>query len=157
MVIQRWQSLLLLIAIVVMAIFSFVSLGEIQGFSESLNFTTLGFSIEGASEAVGSSSRVVLSTWPLFIVSLMSAILSLIALFSYRNLKRQKMICAVTLLFICTTICLTALYAFYSFEGTHVSFSSSVVAPFIALFALVGAIKCIVSDERKLRAIDHIR
>jgi hypothetical protein len=43
MVIQRWQSVLLLVAAVAMATFSFLSLGQIQLSDYTLNFTTLGF------------------------------------------------------------------------------------------------------------------
>ena len=47
MVIQRWQSVLLLIVAALMGSFTFLSLGQIQMPEESLNFTTLGFEIEG--------------------------------------------------------------------------------------------------------------
>ena len=47
MVIQRWQSVLLLIAAVVMGCFTFMSLGQVQLPDYTCNFTTLGFDIEG--------------------------------------------------------------------------------------------------------------
>ena len=73
MVIQRWQSVLLLIVAALMGSFTFLSLGQIQMPEESLNFTTLGFEIEGiATDGAQSGFRA--HTWIFFIVSLMSAI-----------------------------------------------------------------------------------
>lgn len=47
MVIQRWQSVFLLIVTAMMACFTFFSLGQVQMPDFSLEFTTMGFSIEG--------------------------------------------------------------------------------------------------------------
>ncbi len=76
MVIQRWQSVLLLITTVMMGIFTFLSLGQIQLPEYTLNFTTLGFCIEGDATN-GAQSGFVAHTWVLFILSLMSCILPL--------------------------------------------------------------------------------
>ena len=74
MVIQRWQSVLLLIVAALMGSFTFLSLGQIQMPEESLNFTTLGFEIEGI-PTDGAQSGFRAHTWIFFIVSLMSAII----------------------------------------------------------------------------------
>ncbi len=68
MVIQRWQSVLLLIAVIVMAAFTFMSLGQIQLPEYTLNFTTLGFYIEGEATN-GAATGYVANTWLFFIVS----------------------------------------------------------------------------------------
>ena len=80
MVIQRWQSVLLFITVVAMAAFSLLSLGQIQLPDFTLDFTALGFYIEGISTN-GSASGYYMYTLPLFIVSIMSAIIPLINIF----------------------------------------------------------------------------
>ena len=51
MVIQRWQSVMLLIAGIMMGIFSFISLGQIQTESYTFNITALGILREGTATA----------------------------------------------------------------------------------------------------------
>lgn len=91
MVIQRWQSVFLLIVAVMMACFTFFSLGQVQMPDYSLDFTTLGFTIEGEG-APGTSSGYFMHTWAFFIVSLLSFILPFIAIFMFRNIDRKSVV-----------------------------------------------------------------
>lgn len=156
MVIQRWQSVLLLITAIVMACFTFCSLGQVQLEDYSLNFTTLGFSIEGESTE-GGASGYVLYSWPMFIVSLLSAILPLINIFLYKNLSLQKMICLIEVLFILAVVGIGCIYGYNSFAPHYVSWSSLIVAPLLAFLADVYAYNRIESDRRKLRDADRLR
>ena len=80
MVIQRWQSVLLLVAAVVMGCFTFCSLGQVQTTDFTYNFTSLGFSQEGI--ATGGVD-VNYHTWYFFVLSLTTVSLLLIDIFLF--------------------------------------------------------------------------
>lgn len=154
MVLQRWQSVLLLIAAVMMGFFTFGSLGEIQYFTKSIDITTLGLKIEGKP-----SQGYMLQTLYVFILSLLSMMLPFIAIFSFKNLRLQKQLCLLSAVFIMIT-CLTEFIAVYTNDfGAQNSpgWSSLVAAPFIALVAVLVAWRCIRSDKKKLESYDRLR
>ncbi|MDE5813309.1 MAG: DUF4293 domain-containing protein, partial [Muribaculaceae bacterium] len=97
MVIQRWQSVMLLIAGVMMGIFSFCSLGQIQASDYTFNVTALGIVREGIATASGEATGI--TTASLFILSLLSAILPIIDIFCFKNLPLQKKVTLVSALF----------------------------------------------------------
>ena len=156
MVIQRWQSVLLLICGVMMGLFTFLSLGQIQLPNVSLNFTSMGFFIEGISTD-GSADGCYMRTWPLFFLSLMCFILPIINIFLFKNLRLQKKICVVEALFIVALSIVGAIYGYITFQPASVSWSSIVIAPVIAIIADIYSYRLIVSDFNKIRAIDRIR
>ncbi len=156
MVIQRWQSVLLLIAVIAMSLFAFLSLGQVQLPDYTLNFTTLGFSVEGELTG-GDLSGMYMSTWPFFIISIMCAIIPLINIFLFKNLRLQKTLCLIEILFIIAAISIGCGYGYCTFENQHVSWSSLVVAPVIALIATAMAYGRINSDQQMLRSADRIR
>ena len=156
MVIQRWQSLFLLISAVFMSCFSFLSLGQVQLTDATLNFTAFGFFYEGQSAAVA-PEHCALSTIGLFVVSIISAVLALIAIFSFKNLKAQLRLVLIDVLFIMVTIFLGAWYGYSGFEGGEIYWSSMVCAPFIALIANVMAYNRISADARLLRDSERLR
>lgn len=156
MVIQRWQSVLLLLVAALMATFSFISLGQIQLPEYSLNFTTLGFCIEGISTN-GAPSGFVAHTWIFFILSILSAIIPLIAIFLFKNLKLQKKLCLFEVLFIMAVATVGAMYGYNTIDGGEISWSSMIIAPLLALIADVMAYNRINSDQKLLRSVDRIR
>ena len=156
MVIQRWQSVLLFITVVAMAAFSFLSLGQVQLPDFTLNFTTFGFYIEGISTN-GSASGYYMHTFPFFIVSIISAIIPLINIFLFRNLRLQKSLCLVGILFILAAASIGCGYGYCTFADTHVSWSSLIIAPLLALIATLMAYARINSDQKMLKAVDRIR
>ncbi len=156
MVIQRWQSVLLLIAAVVMGLFSFLSLGQAQTVTQTINFTAQGFVVEGQPTG-GAVAGSVMHTIPFFIMSLMCALLPLVNIFLYRNLRLQKRMCMIELLFLLTVVGLGVYYCYYNPLGYIVNVSSMAFAPFVAFLAVLGAVNRISSDYHKLRSIDRIR
>lgn len=155
MVIQRWQSVLLLIAVVLMGCFSFFSLGQLQTPDTSYNFTALGLFPEGQSTA--SEAPQCISTWYLFAVSILSALLPLIAIFTYRKLPLQKTLCLLTVITLIGVICAAAVIAYQSIDGATISWSSWVCAPFISLIAVLMAYNRISADQRKIRESERLR
>lgn len=154
MVIQRWQSVFLLISAVLMACFTFMSIGQVQMPEYSLNFTTLGFSIEGESTQ-GAPSGYICHTWIFFVMSLMSFLIPLINIFLFRNLKLQKTMCVVEVFFLLAVFGCGINYL--DFEGYKVGWSSLIIAPLIAFISDLLAYNRIKADQKALRSADRIR
>ncbi len=157
MVIQRWQSVMLLIAGVMMGIFSFCSLGQIQAADYTFNVTALGIAREGIPTAPDEASGI--STVVLFILSLLSAILPLIDIFCFRNLGLQKKVSLVSALFAAVAGVIAAFSAsgFASDYDATVGWSTFICAPAIAVIADILAYRLITGDQKKLRAADRLR
>lgn len=155
MVIQRWQSVLLLIAVVLMALFSFMSLGQVQTELYTFNFTALGFCPEG--EYPAGEAPECISTWYLFAVSLLTAILPLIAIFSFKHYRLQRRLCLIEALLIACVIIICALLGYQMIDGSEVSWSSMICAPFISLIADIMAYNRICADHRKIADSNRLR
>lgn len=156
MVIQRWQSVLLLIAVVCMGFFTFMSLGQVQLTDYTLNFTTFGFKYEG--EAVnGAPTGFLMHTWGLFVVSLLSAIIPFINIFTFKNLQLQKRLCMIEVVILIAVIATAAIYAYTGVDNGSVSWSTMVCAPFLALMADILAFNRIDADDRLLKSADRLR
>lgn len=154
MVIQRWQSVLLLIAVVVMACFTFMSLGQVQTQDYTFNFSSCGFYPEGI--PTGSVPEPV-STWYFFALSLLTAILPLIAIFCFKNFKLQTRLCLWTMLLLSCVIIIGAILGYQTIDGGDVAWSSLVCAPFIALTAVCLAYNLICRDWRIIRDSERLR
>ena len=157
MVIQRWQSVMLLIAGAMMGIFSFCSLGQIQAAAYTFNVTALGIAREGIATAPDEATGI--STVILFIVSLLSAILPLVDIFCFRNMPLQKKVALVSALFsaVAGVIAVFTASNFASEFGVFVGWSTFICAPAIALIGDLLAYRLISADQKKLRAADRLR
>lgn len=153
MVIQRWQTVFLIIAFGSMLVFTLCSLGQWQLPAYTLDFHTWGISSEG--EPTGGATPFGLSTIYLACISGLSALLPLIDVFLYRNLPCQKRVCAVALLITVATAAQAAVLGYTAIDGACVSWSSSAFAPFIAIVALILAWRGISSDHRKIRGANN--
>ena len=156
MVIQRWQSVVLLITVALMACFTVLSLGQVQTMNYSYNFTSWGFTIEGTPTG-DSASGTVIYTWFLFIVCVMSAILPFITIFLYKNLPLQKKMCLVEVLFILSAICIAGWEGYKGMPGGECQWSSLALAPFLSLILMIMAWGLINKDHRLIRSVDRIR
>lgn len=158
MVIQRWQTVLLFVAAAVMAAFSFLTIGQVNTPDDTYLFSAIGFKYAGEPDA-GQPVGYVAHTWFFFILSVMSAVLPLIAIFLYRNLKLQMRVCVVALLFMIACVACGGAAAYNTFEGAgvEVSFNQNVCAPFLAIIATVMAWQRINADKRLLESADRLR
>ena len=156
MVIQRWQSLLLLVAAVMMALFSFCSLGQVATTDFTFNFNSMGFSYVGEATD-GAPTGEFETTWYFFTLSITSAILLLIDIFLFGNLPLQKKVAWIAILFIiaCSAICVTLGYN--AIAGGSIQWSSIIICPVLALISTLFALYRIQSDHNKLRSADRIR
>ncbi|MDE5795190.1 MAG: DUF4293 domain-containing protein [Muribaculaceae bacterium] len=157
MVIQRWQSVMLLIAGVMMGIFSFCSLGQIQAEAYTFNVTALGICREGIATAPDEVTGM--STIILFIVSLLGCIMPLIDIFCFKNMPLQKKVALISALISASAGVIAAFTAsgFASDFGANVGWSTFICAPLVALIANILAFRLISSDQKKLRAADRLR
>lgn len=156
MVLQRWQSVLLLVAGVVMAWFCFVTVGQVNTADFTLNFFPLGFKFEGQYDNPAFSGWY-LYTWSFLVLGIISALIPLIAIFCYRNLKLQKTLCLISCLFQCATVAVGASYGYNAIDGGTITWNQMVFAPFLAFCATVFAWFLIRSDQRRIAASDRIR
>lgn len=156
MVIQRWQSVALLLTVALMACFSFLSLGTIQTPDYTFNFSCLGFNALGTGAPIHPEGYPDF-TWFLFIVAVMSAILPFITIFMYKNLKLQKQLCLIEIMFILCAICLAGWEGYRGMPGYSCSWSSLALAPFLALIIMVAAWQLINKDHKLLKSVDRIR
>ena len=157
MVIQRWQTVMLLIAGVMMGIFSFCSLGQIQTEAYTFNVTALGIFREGIATAPDEATGI--STIILFIVSLLACILPLIDMFCFKNMNLQKKVAMISALFSIAAGVIAAFTAsgFASDFQSNVTWSVFICAPLLALIGDIMAFRLITSDQKKLRAADRLR
>lgn len=156
MVIQRWQSVFLLIAAIFMACFSFASLGQLDFAEYSLKFTTLGFELDGNLNP--ESDPYYQHTWIFFTVSILSCVIPFINIFLFKNLNLQKRLCIFEILFLIAllTICFT--YVPCRLDNTcDVTWSWIISAPFISIISTVIAYIRIRADQRLLQSVDRLR
>ncbi len=156
MVIQRWQSLLLLVAAVMMCCFTFCSLGQVTTTDYTFNFTSLGFTYEGEATD-GAPSGKFLSTWYFFVLSLTSTVLLLIDIFLYGSLPLQKKVAWIAILFIIASSAVAASLGYTAIEGSSIGWSSVALCPLLALIATLFALGRIQTDHNTLRSLDRIR
>lgn len=155
MVIQRWQSLLLFIAAVLMACFTFLSLGQVQTEDYTFNFTSLGFYQEGIS--TDGISDMVFHTWYFFILSLTTIVILLIDIFLFSNIRLQKRVCLIGILFIVASACVGGLIGFNGIEGGQIGWSSVAWCPFIAIISAILAYYRMSADYNLLKSADRLR
>lgn len=150
--IQRWQNLLLLISAVMMGLFSFCSLGQIQGADLTLDYKALRMSVEP-------DGATYMWTLQVFVISLLAALLSVVGLFRYKALKVQKRLCWLSaLMTVAAPVCAWITAQWAEVPGAQpIGWSSIALAPFIALVALLLAIRCIGADQRRLSSYNRLR
>ncbi|MDE6536710.1 MAG: DUF4293 domain-containing protein [Muribaculaceae bacterium] len=157
MVIQRWQSLMLFMAALLMGFFTFMSLGQVQlPDLTTLNFTTFGFQYEGT-QPTGAADPYYMQTWGFFVISLLTCILPFINIFLFKNTRLQKMVCLIELLLLVAVIVVGAIYGYNGIDNAAVSWSTIICAPFLALIITVMAFNRISADERLLRSAERFR
>ncbi len=141
MVIQRWQSVLLLLAVVLMAIFCCTPIAT--------------YSLDGSAESL---SAVYVKDAPVLLtVALLVAVLLFISIFMYKNLKRQMTVTLLSILLIVATI-VTGFFVIYNaYPGANFVVFGGLVLLVIAMILALGAYRCMKSDQRKLRSYDRLR
>lgn len=149
--IQRKQTVFLLLAFISTLVCLFLPLGTFE--PVGMGVGSMMYNIRISGNGVSDFSVCVL-----FVLLLLSSILSVWTIFMYGNRKRQIALCGVDMLLV---VVWYACFAFFAnsagVEGSkfHVSFASCL--PFVALILIVMARRGIIHDEKLVRAADRIR
>ena len=140
MVIQRKQSLFLLIAAILMSIYAFMpSLWDTNG------KTILGGYREGVDMVP-------------FILSCLTALLSFITIFKFKSLRFQKTLCVVNILLIIAALATVCCIALMQKDGDLLgSITYYNILPVLSIIFLLLAHKGISHDQRLLSGSSRIR
>ena len=149
MVIQRIQSVYLLIAVILMALTAFFPV---------LSFELGGREfVYGALEA-GKVGVTHIDPLMLMLVILIS-LLALIDIFLYKNLQRQMTVCFVDIIIglaMLVAICIQA-FVIGNREGVNLIWQWYLVLPILSIIFLMMAHKAMSNDKKKLRDSDRLR
>lgn len=135
MVIQRWQSVLLLISAI------FVALAGILPYAVTANGVDV----------------CAVQTPVLLCVDILVALLLLIDIFLYRNLRYQMKVTRLALGLIVVLEAAIAAYTCAGFEGATISIIGGIVMPMLALISSFVALRLMHHDYRLLRSADRLR
>lgn len=135
MVIQRWQSVLLLISAI------FVALAGILPYAVTAN----GVDVCAVQTSV------------LLCVDILVALLLLIDIFLYRNLRYQMKVTRLALGLIVVLEAAIAAYTCAGLEGATISIIGGIVMPVLALISAFVALRLMLRDYRLLRSADRLR
>lgn len=155
--IQRKQTLFLLLAVIVCALGLFLPIGNIQ--PEGMGTDSLVYNLGVVSGEGGIS--VSTTCVPLFLLLGVTTVLSLVTIFLYKNRKQQMVLCSVAMLFGALWYVDYALMFFGivpvpEVQGTmHPQFAACL--PLVSLILLAMAKKGVSDDEKLVRAADRIR
>lgn len=142
MVIQRWQTVFLLLASIFVIVFCFVPVGALT-------------------DQAGDTSIVTPAGYtPYLILNLVAAALLLIAIFMFSNTRRQRSITLIAMLLIVVSIGIGVYFICSAASASSVSAGSfgagSILLP-AALLAAIIAYRLILSDEKLLKSYDRLR
>lgn len=154
--IQRIQSVYLLLAGVLSAIAFFTPLAYFTGTAGTWEMYTTAFTQATATTTAGDVPSL---PWGILLLSLICVIIPVFCIFKYNNRKLQMTLCTLSIV---AYILYYAAYIAYGFTLSReltASFTPTlyIVLPFFALLSVILARKAIKSDEEKVRAADRIR
>lgn len=141
MVIQRIQTVYLLLAAIVTAVFAFVPVINVlnpDGVVE-ISFNSLHF-----------------GAWTM-VLEILIVILAIIAIFKYRDLKTQIRLTNVLMLLIVTLIIVISIMTWVLHDKLIMQFTPYIVMPFVALILVWLAKKGIKHDKKLLADSERIR
>ncbi len=139
-----------------MGLASFSTLAQIQGTDYTFGVNALGYFYEGIPTG-NAPSGYAANTWMLFILTVVGALLPLIDIFLFRNLRRQMSLAVVSMLFVVSAAAVAAVGTYGFADGATVVWTQLSCAPLIALVAEIMAWQRINSDRRKIEAADRFR
>lgn len=145
MVIQRIQTLYLLLVAVLMGIFTFLPV--------------IGINVDGNNLAIGAFETCCVThpSWLLLTLDALIVVLSVIAIFKYKDLKGQlRLVSIVVLMVVLLLVCITVLFIGQRSQCTAV-FQWSIALPCAALVFAILARKGIKHDRKLLSDSERIR
>lgn len=151
---QRIQTVYLLLVVALMTTTLFLPLATIQSGSELYSFNATGVN------STGESVELLFPTWSVFALTAIIALLAFVAIFMYKTRIKQMRIC------IFNTFLMLGFYGLffffiYKFKGEIENFSFSVKfalsLPLVSLILNYLAIRNIGADEALVRSLNRLR
>lgn len=149
--IQRIQTIFLLIAMVLLIVAMFSPLAVLVAGDNILFYKVCGFY---------KGEEVLFNAWGLLTFASVSALLSLITIFMYKNRKLQVRLCNINIITIVIAYITFGVYlnaGLDKLEATFLRIDYGIALPAIAIILIVLAISRIKKDERLVRSLDRIR
>lgn len=141
MVIQRIQTLFLLLAVVFMAMFCLTP------------FATLD-----CAESAESWAPVFVKDAPVFMVlNLVIAVLLFLGIFMFKNLRQQMKVTLVSIVLICASIVTFGFVLFVGMPGAHIIWTGGVLLLVAALICALFAYRGMKKDHKLLTSYDRLR
>ena len=149
MVIQRIQSIYLLIAVILMVVFAFVP---------ALTFELADKTVLYGALETGRAGNLHINPLLITLIILIS-LLAFIDIFLYKNLQRQMTVCFVDIIIGLAMLVAIGIQAFVvgNREGWTVSWQWYVLLPVLSIIFLMMAHKAMSRDKKKLLDADRLR
>lgn len=164
MVIQRLQNLYLFIAIVLVGLFCFMPFLQFTTMEVDYSLSILALKTLGISDSTNMMLTQEINTsfytWGYFSIGALITLLLIIALFKFKDLKRQRKIVLVAMVILICFYFSTGIYSWFVFQSNGMqtwSLSTAAIFPPIAVIILGLAYKSITNDIHLLNTSSRIR
>lgn len=151
---QRIQTVYLLIALILSTVFLFTAFAQIH--AESLYY----FDNFGITHIEDGKSIMEIQTIPILGLNSLIIIITLISIFLYKNRKLQIRLSSINLLLEIGIYGLIAYYAYFIAQATieaPISWQISIIIPFSNAILIYLAIRAMLKDEALIKSLDRIR
>ena len=148
---QRIQTVYLLLASICMVVSLLTNLATFSVNGEIVRFEAMGFYL---------NQEIIFSTWGLFVIGNISAILSVLIVFLYKKRMLQIRLAAINIFLILGYYGLIGLYIYMRNPEVNSVFQNigiGMIMPFVAIILTYLAIRKIGADEALIRSLDRIR
>ena len=153
--IQRIQSIYLLLALIALTVLFFFPIAELFVDGNMMSV----FRYRGLFELKDGKEIMAIAAYPLAILLSINMLLGLITIFKFKNRKFQMRLCLINILLLLGSLVLIAYMLLVSFANLqaalHYKFAS--LMPIIAIIFSFLAYKGIQKDEKLIKSIDRIR
>lgn len=148
---QRIQTIYLLIASICMVVSLLTNLATFSFNGEMVRFEAMGFYL---------NQEIVFSTWGLFVIGNISAILSVLIVFLYKKRMLQIRLAGINIFMMLGYYALIAFYIYMrnpEVDSVFQNIGIGIIMPFVAIILTYLAIRKIGADEALIRSLDRIR
>jgi len=153
--IQRVQTLYLVLAIIALTLLFFFPLAELGINSD--NFYTFRFN--GLFEQTAKGEIMTISTSALVIIIVINILISILAIFAFKNRQLQIRMCVFNIVFLLCSMGIIYFYIAFPFAKfkTILDFKVFALMPLVAAILSFMAIRAIQKDEDLIKSIERIR
>ncbi len=151
--IQRVQSLFLLVSVILLSVLSCLSVAEIMIDNNIYSYKTFGiYSQDGYYELIA-------HTYPLFILIIISTIIIFISIFLFKKRLLQLRLCLISI-FLQSGIYGLGYFYIYQLSNKYeilIHYSFAIIIPLISIILVYMAMRAIKKDEILIKSLDRIR